>query len=691
MRPSATGRPSASGRSPSTTRPSCARRSWRGSTTAIRRRASRPSTGSRYAATPRAVEPALALLAAGDSGRSRWCRHALQEATIRLAALSGDRRFAPICRRWKPAGAGRPSSASSSWRSSAPPPDVRRRDPREPAAADRRGLAGRRLPRRAGAAPPRRSWRLRERRRQPRRRRPSRPRRAGPSAPAGRPAPAAAPRRAARRARAARRPGPAAPGARAARMAPAARASRGRLGRGLRLGRRLRRGCRRLLGRGRLGGRGRISPSPPAAARVPAAAIRLRLAAGGVADASGDGALSIRRVRARAGPVAGRGRRVARRGAVAPAAGRGRRGLRLGRMQAGGLPDRCRRTRSMAFENPSPSCRRRRRPPRPVESQLPGFEAWSARSRWTARRRRCRPRCPARRRCSSPRLHVRARDLLRLVRQAVAVRVGPGVRRAVGVGVGQSRSVPALDSTTLRSPSSSRSPMPSSRPSALLSALRGLESRRQLVVVGDAVAVEVLSELGAVTPFAISQTRPRERSRHARRGADRLQAALRVGCAPARPTSSRNAARRSPTCSPRESAPEAARGLPLRRSGPRGPRRASLRGGERERRAADRDVRGRDGRGEVLAARLRRVLGRPHVGQIHDGVADGARLRRIVVEPAAHGRDQRGRPRGSLTRGRRRAHPRSADRDRPSAGRRAAECRARTRSCPDPNGPIGKF
>jgi methionyl-tRNA formyltransferase len=43
----------------------------------------------------RAVEPALALLEAGDAGRSRWSRHALEEAAILLAALSGDRRFAP--------------------------------------------------------------------------------------------------------------------------------------------------------------------------------------------------------------------------------------------------------------------------------------------------------------------------------------------------------------------------------------------------------------------------------------------------------------------------------------------------------------------------------------------------------------------------------------------------------------------
>jgi hypothetical protein len=43
----------------------------------------------------RAVEPALELLAAAEHGRSRWTRHALQEAAIRLAALSGDNRFAP--------------------------------------------------------------------------------------------------------------------------------------------------------------------------------------------------------------------------------------------------------------------------------------------------------------------------------------------------------------------------------------------------------------------------------------------------------------------------------------------------------------------------------------------------------------------------------------------------------------------
>jgi methionyl-tRNA formyltransferase len=43
----------------------------------------------------RAVEPALALLEAGERGGSLWTRHALQEAAIRLAALSGDARFAP--------------------------------------------------------------------------------------------------------------------------------------------------------------------------------------------------------------------------------------------------------------------------------------------------------------------------------------------------------------------------------------------------------------------------------------------------------------------------------------------------------------------------------------------------------------------------------------------------------------------
>ena len=42
----------------------------------------------------RAVEPALALLAAGEPGGSFWTRHALKEAAIRLAAQSGDRRFA---------------------------------------------------------------------------------------------------------------------------------------------------------------------------------------------------------------------------------------------------------------------------------------------------------------------------------------------------------------------------------------------------------------------------------------------------------------------------------------------------------------------------------------------------------------------------------------------------------------------
>jgi methionyl-tRNA formyltransferase len=44
---------------------------------------------------PRAIEPALELLGAGEQGSSMWTRHALQEAAIRLAALSGDARFAP--------------------------------------------------------------------------------------------------------------------------------------------------------------------------------------------------------------------------------------------------------------------------------------------------------------------------------------------------------------------------------------------------------------------------------------------------------------------------------------------------------------------------------------------------------------------------------------------------------------------
>jgi methionyl-tRNA formyltransferase len=43
----------------------------------------------------RAVEPALALLDTGEAGGSMWTRHALEDATVRLAALSGDPRFAP--------------------------------------------------------------------------------------------------------------------------------------------------------------------------------------------------------------------------------------------------------------------------------------------------------------------------------------------------------------------------------------------------------------------------------------------------------------------------------------------------------------------------------------------------------------------------------------------------------------------
>ena len=43
----------------------------------------------------RATEPALELLAAGAEGGSFWTRHALQEAAIRLGAMTGDARFAP--------------------------------------------------------------------------------------------------------------------------------------------------------------------------------------------------------------------------------------------------------------------------------------------------------------------------------------------------------------------------------------------------------------------------------------------------------------------------------------------------------------------------------------------------------------------------------------------------------------------
>ena len=43
----------------------------------------------------RPVEAALALLAAGEQAGSLWTRHALTEAAVRLAALTGDARFAP--------------------------------------------------------------------------------------------------------------------------------------------------------------------------------------------------------------------------------------------------------------------------------------------------------------------------------------------------------------------------------------------------------------------------------------------------------------------------------------------------------------------------------------------------------------------------------------------------------------------
>jgi methionyl-tRNA formyltransferase len=43
----------------------------------------------------RAIEPVLELLRGGERGATVWTRHALREATIRLAALSGDKRFAP--------------------------------------------------------------------------------------------------------------------------------------------------------------------------------------------------------------------------------------------------------------------------------------------------------------------------------------------------------------------------------------------------------------------------------------------------------------------------------------------------------------------------------------------------------------------------------------------------------------------
>ena len=43
----------------------------------------------------RPVEAALALLGAGEQAGSLWTRHALTEAAVRLAALTGDARFAP--------------------------------------------------------------------------------------------------------------------------------------------------------------------------------------------------------------------------------------------------------------------------------------------------------------------------------------------------------------------------------------------------------------------------------------------------------------------------------------------------------------------------------------------------------------------------------------------------------------------
>jgi HEAT repeat protein len=42
----------------------------------------------------RALAPAVALLAAGERGRSRWTRHALRAALARLAARTGDPRLA---------------------------------------------------------------------------------------------------------------------------------------------------------------------------------------------------------------------------------------------------------------------------------------------------------------------------------------------------------------------------------------------------------------------------------------------------------------------------------------------------------------------------------------------------------------------------------------------------------------------
>ena len=70
-------------------------RSSRGSATATPRRASRRSTGWRCAATRARSSPRWRCSRAGEQGGSLWTRHALQEAAIRLAALSGDARFAP--------------------------------------------------------------------------------------------------------------------------------------------------------------------------------------------------------------------------------------------------------------------------------------------------------------------------------------------------------------------------------------------------------------------------------------------------------------------------------------------------------------------------------------------------------------------------------------------------------------------
>jgi HEAT repeat protein len=77
------------------TPPRCARRWRRGSADADPDTVVEAIHGLALRGDTRAAEAALRQLA-GGAARSLWTRHALEEATIRLAALTGDARFAAV-------------------------------------------------------------------------------------------------------------------------------------------------------------------------------------------------------------------------------------------------------------------------------------------------------------------------------------------------------------------------------------------------------------------------------------------------------------------------------------------------------------------------------------------------------------------------------------------------------------------